>query len=54
MNILEGLSSVCGEKPKAANKRVAEQCIANTHNIDEIVLNQCYLFLTFEFAPKQL
>lgn len=39
MSILEGLSSVYGEKPKVANKRVAEQCIANPLNIDEIADN---------------
>ncbi|WP_048600771.1 hypothetical protein [Rubeoparvulum massiliense] len=36
MSILDGLASVCGEKPKAANKAVAMQCIANPSHIAEI------------------
>lgn len=36
MSILEGLSAVCGEKPKIANRAVAEKCIENPIYMDEI------------------
>lgn len=39
MDILEGLSSVSGDKPKVANKAVARQCIQNPIIIHEIVDN---------------
>lgn len=39
MNILEGLASVCGEKPSTANREAARQCMENPLNIKEIADN---------------